>query len=63
MSAAPDYAGAILAWRSWVAVESRDGIRLCGSVYRSLWQPREALAARGHVTRPVRWRASGGMSA
>lgn len=45
MSAAPDYAGHILGWRSWLVVRAGSRIRLSSVVHDAIWEPRQELVS------------------
>jgi hypothetical protein len=42
---APDLVSAIEAWRTWLVVRTRDGLRLGSVMYASCWIPRRAMQA------------------
>jgi hypothetical protein len=48
VSLAPDYAAALVGWRSWAAVEDKSGLVLRSVVYESRWPPGERLVAACH---------------
>jgi len=45
VSVAPDYAGPLIGWRTWAAVEEAGGLMLRSVVYDSRWPARERLGA------------------
>jgi len=45
LSLAPDYAGALIGWRTWAAVEEGGGLMLRSRVYPSRWPPGQHLVA------------------
>jgi hypothetical protein len=42
---APDYAAAIVGWRSWTVLETPDGWRLCSPAFTTLWPPGAGVVA------------------
>jgi len=45
VSLAPDYAGPLIGWRTWAAVEEGGGLMLRSTVYKSRWPPGQRLGA------------------
>lgn len=55
MTAAPDIAGAVVAWRVWRAIVCDGAVRLASVVQPTVWEPRRALSAECHNPALLRW--------